>query len=106
MEEVATRPLGATTFVRHVRASLLRHNQIGSRKGETNLGVDDVMTRGWPMEAVRREAKLEQSDDDSVAICPPLSIYPVSALQSQPPTTSKPQCPSCYRINMIKYIDM
>jgi hypothetical protein len=50
------------------------------------------MTRGWPIEAVRREAKLEQSDDDDVAICPPLSIYPVSA--SQPPTTSKPLCPS------------
>lgn len=30
------------------------------------------------MEAVRREAKLEQSDDDGVAICPPLSIYPLS----------------------------
>jgi hypothetical protein len=27
------------------------------------------------MEAVRREVKLEQSDDDGVSICPPLSIY-------------------------------
>jgi len=38
------------------------------------LGVEEAMPRGWPMEAVRREAKLEQSDDDGVAICAPLSI--------------------------------
>jgi hypothetical protein len=54
------------------RALLLGTRQTGSREGKTNLGVDDAMPRGWPMEAVRREAKLEQSDDDGVAICPPL----------------------------------
>jgi hypothetical protein len=61
---------------------LLGTRQIGSREGKTNLGVDDAMPRGWPMEAVRREAKLEQSDDDGVAICPPLSIYPLSRPRS------------------------
>ena len=40
--------------------------------------MEEVRPRRWPMEAVRREAKLEQSDDDGVAICPPLSIYPLS----------------------------
>jgi hypothetical protein len=35
----------------------------------TDLGAEKTRPRRWPREAVRREAKLEHSDDDGDAIC-------------------------------------
>jgi hypothetical protein len=77
----AASPLGAISSVPCTRASIQPNRKQGTGGGAwTNLGVEEAMPRGWPMEAVRREAKLEQSDDDGVAICAPLSIYPLSRL--------------------------
>lgn len=50
--------------------------------------MEEVRPRRWPMEAVRREAKLEQSDDDGVAICPPLSLKSIYRL-SLPRSSSR-----------------
>lgn len=58
---------------------LARRGGVGTAKREgekgeaasawTNLGVEKARPRRWPMETVRREAKLEHSDDDGDAMC-------------------------------------